>query len=130
MYKNYTTLAIVPARGGSKSIPKKNIVDLGGKPLLSYSINAIKQSKSVSRVLVTTDDSLIANVAKDYKADVPFLRPKELAQDQTPTIPVIVHALQWLEEHEGSKPDYVLLVQPTEPFIRSEQFDDLFHELK
>ncbi len=122
----YKTLAIVPARGGSKSIPYKNIVNLGGKPLITYVISAIKKSHSVDRLVVTTDDLKIAKVVKKYGAEVPFMRPAELAQDNTPTIPVIEHALKWLAENENYQPDFVLLIQPTEPFVTSEQIDQLF----
>ena len=125
--KKYRTLAIVPARGGSKSIPYKNIVNLGGRPLISYCIKAIKKSRSVDRLIVTTDDPKIAKVSKKYGAEVPFLRPAELAEDDTPTIPVIEHALKWLDENENYQPDFVLLIQPTEPFVTSEQIDGLFN---
>lgn len=128
MYTNSMrkTLAIVPARGGSKSIPKKNIVDLNGKPLIAYVIRAIKASASVGRVVVSTDDEEIARVARAHGAEVPFLRPKELAEDATPTIPVIEHALRFLEREERYTPEYVLLIQPTEPFVAAEQIDTLF----
>jgi len=114
-------LAIVPARGGSKSIPYKNIVPLGGQPLLSYAVNAIKKSPLVNRLIVDTDDQKIAAVAKKIGAEVPYLRPAELATDTTPTMPVLRHALEWLEKNEGYKPDYVLLVQATSPFIKTEE---------
>lgn len=124
--RQYQTLAIVPARGGSKSIPHKNIHPLGGKPLLDYCLRAIRKSRFVDRVIVSTDDKKIAAVAREHGAEVPFMRPPELAQDASPTIPVIEHALLWLEENEGYIPDYVLLVQPTEPFVKPEQIDALF----
>lgn len=124
--KKYKTLAIVPARGGSKSIPYKNIVDLGGRPLISYCLRAIKKSRTVGRLMVSTDDAKIARVAKKYGAEIPFLRPAELAQDSTPTIPVIEHTLKWLEESEGYKPDLVLLIEPTTPFVKAEQIDEAF----
>lgn len=127
--RKYRTLAIVPARGGSKSIPYKNIVNLGGRPLISYCIKAIRKSRLVDRLIVTTDDSKIAKVSKKYGAEVPFLRPAELAQDSTPTIPVIEHTLRWLEKFEGYKPDFVLLVEPTTPFIKTEQIDEAFEML-
>lgn len=120
------TLCIIPARGGSKSIPKKNIVDLGGKPLISYVIEAAKKSGIVDRIVCTTDDEGIAKVARQYGAETPFLRPAELAQDDTPSLPVIEHALVWLEENEGNKPEYVLLLQPTDPFVMPRQIKDVF----
>jgi len=124
--RKHKTLGIIPARGGSKGIPRKNIVDLGGKPLISYAIAAMQKSGIVDRVIVTTDDKEIADVAEKYGAEIPFLRPKELAQDDTPTIPVIVHALSWLAENEDYTPEYVLLIQPTEPFVTSEQIKNVF----
>lgn len=126
MLKDYKTLALVPARGGSKSIPKKNIVDLNGRPLISYCLDAIKKSRSVDRIVVTTDNDEIAKIAKEYGADVPFMRPAELAQDNSPTIPVIEHALIWLEQNENYVPDYVLLIEPTAPFVRADQIDKTF----
>ena len=127
-FNNYMqTLAIVPARGGSKSIPRKNIIDLNGKPLIAYALSAIKSSSSVWRVIVSTEDAEIAEVAKKYGAEVPFVRPKELAEDATPGLPVLEHAIKWLEENENYKPDYVLAVQPTSPFVTSDQIDKLFN---
>ncbi len=120
------TLCIIPARGGSKSIPKKNIADLGGKPLIAYSIGAAKGASCVSRVIVSTDNPEIAETSRKFGAEVPFMRPAELALDTTPTIPVIEHALKWLADEEGYRPDYVLLLQPTEPFVTSKDIDALF----
>lgn len=108
-------LAIIPARGGSKGIPRKNVKPFAGYPLIAWSIAAGLQAKSVSRVLVSTDDDEIAAVARRYGADVPFLRPPELAQDRTPDLPVFEHALKWLEDIEGYKPDYVVQLRPTSP---------------
>ncbi len=124
--KKYTTVAIIPARGGSKSIPHKNIADLGGKPLIAYVIEALKKSMVVQRVIVSTDDTKIREVALRCGAEAPFLRPKKLAQDTTPTSPVIQHTLLWLEKNENYIPDYVVLAQPTEPFLRPEHVDSLF----
>jgi N-acylneuraminate cytidylyltransferase len=108
-------LALIPARGGSKGIPRKNIKPFAGYPLIAWSIAAGLQAKSVSRVIVSTDDEEIASVARQYGADVPFLRPHELAQDRTLDFPVFEHALKWLEEIEGYKPDYVVQLRPTSP---------------
>jgi CMP-N,N'-diacetyllegionaminic acid synthase len=121
-----STLALVPARGGSKSIPLKNIKPLGGRPLLHYALEAIAASGIVDRTIVSTDDERIAEAASAVGADVPFLRPAELARDDTPAIDVVEHALRWLEANEGSRPEYVSLVQPTEPFVRPEQIRDAF----
>lgn len=108
-------LALIPARGGSKGIPRKNIKPFAGYPLIAWSIAAGLQAKSVSRVIVSTDDEEIAAVARQYGADVPFLRPSELAQDRTLDLPVFEHALKWLEEIEGYKPEIVVQLRPTSP---------------
>jgi len=93
-------LAIVPARGGSKGISRKNVRLLAGKPLINYTIEAALQSQYQRRVVVSTDDKEIAKIAQAEGAEVPFLRPTDLARDETPTFPVVQHALQWLEQHE------------------------------
>ena len=108
-------LAIIPARGGSKGIPRKNIRNFAGYPLIAWSIAAAKQSASVTRVIVSTDDAEIAAVARQFGAETPFLRPAEHAQDNTTDLPVFVHALKWLDEHEGYKPDVVVQLRPTSP---------------
>ncbi len=108
-------LAFIPARGGSKSIPRKNIRSFGGHPLLAYSIAAGLQAESVDRVIVSTDDPAIAEVAERYGAEVPFLRPTELAQDDTPDLPVFLHGLRWLEAKGGYRPDLIIHLRPTSP---------------
>ena len=108
-------LAIIPARGGSKGIPRKNIRNFAGYPLIVWSIAAGKQSKLVTRVLVSTDDEEIASVAREHGAEVPFLRPTELAQDKSLDLPVFEHALEWLKENEGYQPDVVVQLRPTSP---------------
>lgn len=108
-------LALIPARGGSKGIPRKNIKPFAGYPLIAWSIAAGLQANSVSRVIVSTDDEEIAAAARQYGADVPFLRPSELAQDRTPDLPAFEHALKWLEEIEGYKPEIVVQLRPTSP---------------
>jgi YrbI family 3-deoxy-D-manno-octulosonate 8-phosphate phosphatase len=108
-------LALIPARGGSKGIPRKNIRDFAGYPLIAWSIAAGLQAHTVNRVIVSTDDSEIAAVAREYGAETPFLRPPELAQDRTADLPVFEHALKWLEEIEGYKPDIVVQLRPTSP---------------
>ncbi|GAP05305.1 MAG TPA: transferase [Anaerolinea thermolimosa] len=108
-------LAIIPARGGSKGIPRKNVRLFAGHPLIAYSIAAARQSELVTRVIVSTDDEEIARVARDYGAETPFLRPAELAQDQTLDLPVFQHALRWLEEQEGYQPELVVQLRPTSP---------------
>lgn len=111
-------LGIIPARGGSKSILRKNIKSFAGKPLIGWAIETLKQSGVAGRVIVSTDDEEIAEVARKHGAQVPFMRPAELAQDSTPTLPVLEHALQWLKENEGYSPDYVVLLEPTSPSKR------------
>jgi N-acylneuraminate cytidylyltransferase len=108
-------LALIPARGGSKGIPRKNIRNFAGYPLIAWSIAAGLQAKSVSRVIVSTDDEEIASVAHEYGAEAPFLRPLELAQDRTTDLPVFEHTLKWLEDIEGYKPDIVIQLRPTSP---------------
>jgi CMP-N-acetylneuraminic acid synthetase len=114
--KNRTEiLAIIPARGGSKTIPKKNIRMLAGYPLIAYSIAAGQKSKQVTRLIISTDDTEIAEVAQSYGGEVPFLRPADLARDKTPDLPVFQHALTWLAEKENYLPDAVVQLRPTSP---------------
>ena len=108
-------LALIPARGGSKGIPRKNIRPFAGYPLIAYSIAAGLQAQTVTRVVVTTDDEEIAGVARNYGAETPFLRPAELAADRTTDLPVFRHALEWLGEHEDYHPDIVVHLRPTTP---------------
>jgi CMP-N,N'-diacetyllegionaminic acid synthase len=115
------TLGLIPARGGSKSIPMKNVKPLGGEPLIAYPISTMAKSGVVDRICVSTDSEEIAEVARSWGAEVPFLRPRELAEDSTPTVPVLVHALDWLSQNECYTPDFVLVIQPTEPFVRPHQ---------
>jgi len=108
-------LALIPARGGSKGIPRKNIRPFAGYPLIAWSIAAGMQAETMTRVLVSTDDEEIAAVARSFGAETPFLRPAELAQDNTTDLPVFEHALRWLAENEGYKPDVVVQLRPTSP---------------
>lgn len=108
-------IAVIPARGGSKRIPRKNIRDFCGKPIIAYSIEVAKQSGLFSAVVVSTDDEEIAEVAKSYGADVPFIRPATLADDFTGTTPVVVHALNHYLE-EGRQVDAVCCIYATSPF--------------
>lgn len=108
-------LALIPARGGSKGIPRKNIRNFAGYPLIAWSIAAAKQASCVTRVVVSTDDEEIAAVAREYGAETPFLRPSEFAQDNTTDLPVFEHALRWLEENEDYQPDIVVQLRPTSP---------------
>jgi YrbI family 3-deoxy-D-manno-octulosonate 8-phosphate phosphatase len=108
-------LSIIPARGGSKGIPRKNIRNFAGHPLIAWSIAAAKQSEFVTRTIVSTDDEEIATIARACGAQSPFLRPAELARDETTDLPVFVHALQWLAEHENYHPEAVVQLRPTSP---------------
>jgi len=115
MVERPEVLAIIPARGGSKGIPRKNIRDFAGHPLIAYSIAAGLQSETVTRVIVSTDDEEIAAVARAHGAEVPFLRPETLAEDSTLDLPVFEHALRWLADQEDYHPDVVVQLRPTSP---------------
>ena len=119
-----SVLGIIPARGGSKSIPGKNIKSFVGRPLIAWVIGALRESKICDRVIVSTDDEAIAEVAKKYGAEVPFMRPAELAQDDTPTLPVLRHAVLWLKEHEGYEPSVMVLAQATSPGVEPKHFQE------
>jgi pseudaminic acid cytidylyltransferase len=112
-------VAVIPARGGSKRIPNKNIKLFAGKPMLAYSIEAAQRAGIFDRILVSTDAEHIAQVAKQFGAEVPFLRPAELADDHTPTAPVVAHALHWLAA-SGFPADYACCIYATAPFVRPE----------
>lgn len=115
MVSKLEILAVIPARGGSKGIPRKNIKPFAGYPLIAYSIEAGLRAKLVTRVIVSTDDKEIASVARQYGAQVPFLRPSELAQDDTRDLPVFQQALDWLDETEDYRPEMVVQLRPTSP---------------
>ena len=114
-------LAVIPARGGSKGIPRKNIKIVGGKPLIAWSIKAAKNCSLIDRVVVSTDSQEIADIAKTYGAEV-IMRPAEIAQDKTPMDPVIEHVVSALEEN-GYSPDAVMLLQPTSPLRTASHLD-------
>ncbi|QWD94867.1 pseudaminic acid cytidylyltransferase [Polynucleobacter sp. MG-Unter2-18] len=111
-------LAVIPARGGSKRIPKKNIKTFMGKPIIAWSIEAALQSRCFDHVIVSTDDSMIAEVAQRFGASVPFIRPDELSDDHTATIPVVRHAIEWFIA-EGVEPAEVCCIYATAPFVRA-----------
>ena len=111
----YRILGVIPARGGSKGVPRKNIYPILGKPMIWYTINAALDSGAFERVICSTDDEEIAEVAKDCGAEVPFIRPKNLADDQAPMVPVMQHAVRFAEEQDGKEYDYVYCLQPTCP---------------
>lgn len=108
-------IGLITARGGSKSIPRKNVKLLAGKPLIAWTIETALKSRQLSRLIVSTDDEEIAQIAREWGAETPFMRPLELAQDDSSHISVIVHAIQWLEKSGGVQPDYIMLLQPTSP---------------
>lgn len=116
-------LAIVPARAGSKGIKDKNIIGLNGKPLIAYSIEAGLKSKYINKVLVSTDGEDIAKLAKEYGAEVPFLRPKHLSSDTAKTIDCVIHCIQELK-NKGEKYDYIVLLQPTQPLRQAWHIDE------
>lgn len=122
-------IAIIPARGGSKRIPRKNIKDFFGKPLIAYSIEAALNSGLFEKVIVSTDDKEIADVAIKYGADVPFMRPKELSDDHTVTKDVIDHALSFLRVR-GEEYDYLCTIYATAPFLQSKYLIEGFVKLK
>lgn len=117
-------ICIIPARGGSKGVPRKNVRLLGGKPLIAYTIETAKESKYIERVIVTTDDEEIAEVARQYGAEVPFIRPAELAEDDTPPDPVLVHTLEFLREKENLEPEIIVWLEPPTPFRTVEEVDE------
>ncbi|MCK4825372.1 acylneuraminate cytidylyltransferase family protein, partial [bacterium] len=120
---NKTILALIPARGGSKGIPKKNIKPLLGKPLIAWTIEQAKKSKYFDIIIVSTDSEEIAKISEKYGAEVPFLRPKQLARDSSPTIDAIMHALNWFEER-GEYFDIVVLLEPTSPLRKENDLDN------
>lgn len=115
-------LGIIPARGGSKDVPRKNIKLLCGKPLLAYTAESALQSKLLSKAILSTEDTEIAEIGRSLGLVVPFLRPAELAEDTTPTFPVVLHALRQMED-AGERFDAVCLLQPTNPLRRAEDID-------
>ncbi|MGX9728042.1 MAG: pseudaminic acid cytidylyltransferase [Candidatus Electronema sp. VV] len=111
--------SVIPARGGSKRIPRKNVKDFFGKPMIAWSINTALESGCFERVIVSTDDEEIATIARQFGAEVPFMRPAELSDDFTETTAVIKHAVQWLQANH-SEPDYVCCIYATAPFISAD----------
>ena len=107
---------MITARGGSKGLPGKNLRLLGGRPLIAYTVDAARDSGAFDRVILSTDAPDIAAAARSLGSDVPFMRPPELARDETPHQPVLEHAVRWLDEHEEYRPDAVMILQPTSPF--------------
>lgn len=119
MINGKTILALIPARGGSKGIPLKNIKMLAGKPLIAWTIGEAKKSKYIDRLILSSEDEQIINVAKEWGCEVPFIRPKELAQDDTPGIEPVIHSIKTLKEVY----DYICLLQPTSPLRKVQDID-------
>lgn len=124
MYKEKSILAIIPARGGSKGISKKNIRDMAGKPLMAWSIEAGRRSKYIDRIIVSTEDTEIRDIALKSGAEVPFLRPNELAQDNTPGVDPVLYTIKKLINEEKNKYDYTILLQPTSPLRNEKHIDE------
>jgi CMP-N-acetylneuraminic acid synthetase len=124
------SVALITARGGSKRVPGKNLRLLGGKPLIAWTVEAALGAKTISRVLVSTDDEMIAEAAARAGAEVPFLRPAALSGDTSPHYDVVAHALDWLEHEEGQSPQLLCLLQPTSPLRASSDIDGLIGLVK
>jgi CMP-N-acetylneuraminic acid synthetase len=116
-------LAIIPARGGSRRFPGKNLADLGGRPLIAWTIDAALQSRAITRTIVSTDDPAIADRSRACGAEVPMMRPAALATDEAPGMGPILHALEWLRDREGYRPDIVVVLQPTSPLRTAADID-------
>ena len=123
MYKDLVVVCVIPARGGSKGLPGKNIKNFCGKPLIAHTIEQAKQSKYIDRVIVSTEDKEITQISLDYGAEVPFIRPMELAGDNASTIDVLLHAIKWLEEEEKYNFDILVLLHVTTPLRSVEDID-------
>jgi len=127
--KKVFILGVIPARGGSKSVPRKNLALLHGRPLIAYTIDAARQSQRLTHFLVSSEDVEILAVAASLGAPTPFIRPVELATDEAPTLPVVQHAVREMENIEGIRFDYVILLQPTTPLRRPEDIDAAIDKL-
>ncbi len=122
-------LAFIPARSGSKRIPKKNIKLLKGKPLIAYTIEAAKKSKYINRIVVSTDSEEIADIAKQFDAEVPFLRPDSISKAESTEMEFFIHALDWFVKNENYIPDLIVLLYPTSPFRKAESIDKAIEEM-
>lgn len=122
--------AIIPARGGSKGVPKKNIKDLGGFPLIAYSIVAAKLSKHIDRIIVSTDNEEISEIAKKFGAEVPFIRPAKISGDKSTDIEFVLHALEWFQKNEKNVPNHIVHLRPTTPLRRPKDIDKAIQKIK
>ncbi len=128
-YKDKKILGVITARGGSKGIPGKNIKLLAGKPLIIYTVEAAKKSKYLTRCILSSDDQGIIEVAKKYGADAPFVRPAELARDNSTSLDVVQHAVNWLKDNQKEAYDYLMILQPTSPFRTAEDSDECIKKI-
>lgn len=127
--KKLKILAIIPARIGSKGLKNKNIQLINGKPLIYYTIKAASRSKKINKLIVSTDSNKIATIAKKYGAEVPFIRPKNLAKDTTPSLLVLKHAVKWLQNNQKYNPDIVVLLFLTHPLRDENDIDAVIYKL-
>lgn len=122
-------LGVIPARGGSKGVPRKNLIKLGGKTLIEIAIDSASKSKLLTRTIVSTEDDEIYKIAREAGADLPFKRPMDLARDDSSSFSVVKHAVEWLHLHEGWETDIVVILQPTTPFRKEEHIDGVIELL-
>ena len=123
MSKSPKVLGIIPARSGSKEIPGKNILEIGSKPLIAWTIEIAKRAKKLDKIIVSTDSERYASICGKYNIQVPFLRPSELSSDEATSEDVVSHALKWMEKNEQYQPDYILYLQPTSPLRTADDID-------
>jgi CMP-N,N'-diacetyllegionaminic acid synthase len=129
MINGKTALGLIPARGGSKGLPGKNVMEICNKPLIAWTIEKAKKSAFLDMVLVSTDDPQISAIAKDYGADVPFLRPAELATDTATTLAVVEHALAYMKSSQNREFFYTVLLEPTSPLREDDDIDNMLEKL-
>ena len=123
-------LCVIPARGGSKGIPEKNIKELCGKPLICWSIEQAINESLIGKVVVSTDSNKIAKVAKECGAEVPFIRPEKLSGDEVATEPVLIHTINWLKKNADYSPDAIILLQPTSPFRKNNRLKEAIEKFE
>jgi CMP-N,N'-diacetyllegionaminic acid synthase len=129
MAKSLKTLALIPARGGSKGLKLKNIANLNGFPLISYSIKAAQQAKKIDKIVVSTDNSKIKNISEKYGAECPFIRPKKLSTDKSSVLDVVKHTINFLDITKDFQPDIISIMYPTAPFRTAKMIDDSIKKL-
>lgn len=129
MINGKSVLAVIPARGGSKGVPKKNIRLLNEKPLIAYTIEEAIKSKYLDKVVISTDSKEIADICKKYGGEIPYLRPKELARDDSPTVDCVLHMIEWLKNNEFYEPDYICLLQCTSPLRTFQDIDGTIEKI-